>query len=213
MGAGHRSTSTPTRSWRLPRRSKAFRLFWSSGRDRSSRVSQGALPEASGARLPQPSHRARGPECRRRPSGEDAGAESDDPELAAADERLRRGDLEGAEPAYRSVLADATWRHRGESGPGERDLLKRTAGLDPSNRSSGRRTCRRGTHALLAADLELLDGQVDAAFERLVDSGTPARPATSVRPGEHHLLESAGPGRKRRPAVLAARRRLASALF
>ncbi|MEV4512458.1 tetratricopeptide repeat protein [Dactylosporangium sp. NPDC049525] len=134
----------------------------------------------------------------------------DDPRLLAADDALMDGDLDAAEQAYRNILADTPADPIAESGLAQVALLRRTAGLDPAVvlAAAGDDV----PSQLLAADIEVLTGQADLAYKRLIDlvRRTPGDERETVRKHLVSLFTVAGPDD---PAVAKARRALASALF
>ena len=134
----------------------------------------------------------------------------DDPRLLAADDALMDGDLDTAEQAYRNILADTPADPIAESGIAQVGLLRRTSGLDPAEvlAAAGESVASQ----LLAADIEVLTGQADLAYKRLIDlvRRTPGDERETVRKHLVSLFTVAGPDD---PAVAKARRALASALF
>ena len=134
----------------------------------------------------------------------------DDPRLLAADDALMDGDLDTAEQAYRNILADTPADPIAESGLAQVALLRRTTGLDPAAvlAAAGDDV----PSQLLAADIEVLTGQADLAYRRLIDlvRRTPGDERETVRKHLVSLFTVAGPDD---PAVAKARRALASALF
>ena len=136
---------------------------------------------------------------------------ADDPELTAADDALTRGDLDAAEAAYRQILVARPDHAEAQRALGSLTLLKRTSGLDPaavmSAAASGDVTAN-----CQAADLELLAGDLGAAFDRLVDlvRRTDGDDRDAAKSRLLELLDLVG---NDVPEVLAARRALASALF
>ncbi len=134
----------------------------------------------------------------------------DDPRLLAADDALMDGDLDTAEQAYRNILADTPADPIAESGLAQVALLRRTSGLDPAAvlAAAGDDV----PSQLLAADIEVLTGQADLAYKRLIDlvRRTPGDERETVRKHLVSLFTVAGPDD---PAVAKARRALASALF
>jgi putative thioredoxin len=136
----------------------------------------------------------------------------EDPELLAADEALARDDLEAAEAAYREILTTRPDHPEARRGLASLTLLKRTQGHD----LAGARAAAEGTDDVaahvVAADLELLDGQVTASFDRLIALVGRTEGADREAAKEHllELLELVG---NDDPTVLAARRSLANALF
>jgi putative thioredoxin len=134
----------------------------------------------------------------------------DDPRLLAADDALMDGDLDGAELAYKQILADTPADPIAGSGLAQVALLRRTSGLDPAAvlAAAGEDIASQ----LLAADIEVLSGQADLAYKRLIDlvRRTPGDERETVRKHLVSLFTVAGPDD---PAVAKARRALASALF
>ena len=145
----------------------------------------------------------------------DAGDEHaglDDPRLDAAEEALERGDLAAAEAAYRAIL-DAEPDHP-------------EAGLALQQVQLFRRAEEAGPHALAAADAAPDDvdaqtraadfllgtGNVEAAFDRLLD--VVRRTAGDDRDrARTHLVELFGIVGDQDPRVGVARRQLTAALF
>ncbi|MGB2839463.1 MAG: tetratricopeptide repeat protein [Actinomycetes bacterium] len=147
------------------------------------------------------------------PAGEpEAEAAPDDPALAAADDALARDDLDGAEAAYREILAAQPDHHEARQGLGSLTLLRRTEGADPAAALAAAEGSDDVAVQTLAADLELLAGDVEACFARLIAliqrTGDADREAA-----KQHLLELLELVGNDDPRVLAARRQLASALF
>lgn len=147
------------------------------------------------------------------PAGEpEAEAAPDDPALAAADDALARDDLDGAEAAYREILATQPDHHEARQGLGSLTLLRRTEGADPAAALAAAEGSDDVAVQTLAADLELLAGDVEACFARLIAliqrTGDADREAA-----KQHLLELLELVGNDDPRVLAARRQLASALF
>ena len=145
------------------------------------------------------------------PDDQPAGVSSD-PELDAADDALARDDLDGAEAAYRQILATRPEHTEAKQALASVTLLKRTAGLDPATvmaTASGSDDVQLNCQA---ADLELLGGDAGAAFTRLVDlvRRTEGDERDAARA---HLLELLDLVGNDVPEVLKARRALASALF
>jgi putative thioredoxin len=104
--------------------------------------------------------------------GEDAAVATEhplDPGIEAAEDALVRDDLDAAEAAYRAVLADRPADHEASTGLARVGLLRRTRDLDPAAVRAAAAAAPDDVDAQgLAADLELLDGDVDAAVDRLV---------------------------------------------
>jgi putative thioredoxin len=137
----------------------------------------------------------------------------EDPRLTAADDALMTGDLETAEQAYKKILAEAPADMAAEAGLAQVGLLRRTQGVDAAAVLAAADKAPDDVAAqLLAADVEVLSGQADAAYSRLVDliRGISGDEREAVRKHLLSLFTVAGPDD---PAVASARRALASALF
>ena len=136
-----------------------------------------------------------------------------DPRFAAADAALERGDFAAAVVEYDKILAQTPNDPEAKAGRAQVALLARSAGTDPSSVLATASTEPDSVDAqLAAADLEVLSGQPDHAFQRLIgvirETSGAEREAVRVRLLE--LFEIVGPAD---PAVLKARRDLMSALF
>ena len=144
--------------------------------------------------------------------GPEADAASDDPELLAADEALARDDLEAAEVAYRSILATRPDHPEARQGLASVTLLRRTAGVDLETACTSAEGSDDVTANTVAADLELLAGQVTESFDRLI--ALVRRTSGAERDAvKDHLLELLDLVGNEDPRVLSARRALANALF
>lgn len=137
---------------------------------------------------------------------------TDDPELLAADDALARDDLDAAEAAYRSILATRPDDPEARQGLASVTLLRRTAGADLDEaRTSADGSDDVSAHTV-AADLELLAGQVTECFDRLV-ALVRRTDGADRDAAKDHLLELLDLVGNDDPRVLAARRALANALF
>jgi putative thioredoxin len=137
----------------------------------------------------------------------------EDPRLVEADEALITGDLDTAERAYRKILAESPADAAAEAGLAHVALARRVTGVDPRTAMAQAEAQPDDVPAqLLAADIEVLGGQADRAYRRLVDlvRRTSGDERETVRRHLVSLFTVAGPDD---PAVAAARRALASALF
>jgi putative thioredoxin len=138
---------------------------------------------------------------------------AEDTRLDAADDALMGGDLEAAEQAYRKILAETPNDGAAEAGLAQVALLRRVRAVDPAMALSAAAATPDDVGAqTLAADVEVLSGRAEAAYQRLVDlvrrlSGDERE---TVRKHLVSLFAVAAPDD---PAVAKARRALASALF
>lgn len=136
-----------------------------------------------------------------------------DPELLAAEQAVEKGDLDAAAAAYERLLARSPADEGAKIGLAGVGLLRRTQDLDAADVL--RRAAASPDDAdvqLQAADLEMVNGQVDEAFDRLVQLVRRTRGADRDRVRVHLLgLFDALPADD--PSVSRARRALANALF
>ncbi|MGI5160423.1 co-chaperone YbbN [Microbispora sp. CA-102843] len=136
-----------------------------------------------------------------------------DPELLAAEQAVEKGDLDAAAVAYERLLARSPSDEGAKIGLAGVGLLRRTQDLDPAD------VLRRAAESpddvdaqTQVADLEMVNGQVDEAFDRLVALVRRSRGADRDKVRVHLLgLFDALPADD--PSVSRARRALASALF
>jgi putative thioredoxin len=93
-----------------------------------------------------------------------------DPRYDEAYDAIERGDLDAAAAAYRSLLDQSPGDADAQAGLGQVELLRRTQALDES---AVRQTAAENPDDVAAqaavADLDLLGGQVEDAFNRLLD--------------------------------------------
>lgn len=146
--------------------------------------------------------------------GEDQPAEPPvDPELLAAEQAVEKGDLDAAAAAFERLLARSPSDEGAKIGLAGVGLLRRTQDLDPADvlrRAAG--NSDDVDVQTQAADLEMVNGQVDEAFDRLVALVRRTRGADRDKARVHLLgLFDALPADD--PSVTRARRALASALF
>ncbi len=147
------------------------------------------------------------------PAGEGEASEvEEDPALLAADDALARDDLDAAETAYREILNGQPDHPEARQGLASLTLLRRTEGVDlDAARAAAEASDDVAAHTVVA-DLELLAGDVDACFERLI--ALVQRTTDDDREAaKQHLLELLDLVGNDDPRVLEARRRLANALF
>jgi putative thioredoxin len=136
-----------------------------------------------------------------------------DPALEAADDAMVAGDLEAAERAYKKILADRPADEAAAAGLAQVELLRRIEGANPAAVLAAARSAPDDIAAqTLAADMEVVSGQADQAYQRLVDlvRRTSGEERDRVR---NHLVSLFAVAAPDDPAVVSARRALASALF
>jgi putative thioredoxin len=136
-----------------------------------------------------------------------------DPRFDAADEALVNGDLEAAETAYRRILAETPADNAAEAGLAQVAMLRRVEDVDPAEALAAADAAPDDVLVQgIAADVEVLSGEAERAYKRLVDlvRRTSGAERDAARAHLISLFTVAGPDD---PAVAAARRALASALF
>lgn len=137
----------------------------------------------------------------------------EDPRYADADEALVNGDLDAAEAAYRKILGESPAEAAAEAGLAQIALVRRVQGVDPQQALRTAEAAPDDVEAQrLAADVEMLAGLAERAYARLVELVRRTSGAERDAARQHliSLFTIAGPDD---PAVAAARRALASALF
>ncbi|MFB9675625.1 tetratricopeptide repeat protein [Streptosporangium vulgare] len=165
------------------------------------------LMEALAQYLPPPGEEAAGGEEEQQPQEPPV-----DPDVLAAEQAIDAGDLDGAVAAYERLLARSPNNQDAKLGLAGLGLIRRTQDVDPAD-LQGRLADPADVEAqLLAADFEMLSGEVDKAFDRLVDVVRRTSGADRDRARVHLLgLFDTLPGDD--PSIGRARRNLASALF
>jgi putative thioredoxin len=136
-----------------------------------------------------------------------------DPDLLAAERAVDAGDLDAAKAAYERLLARSPADPDAKIGLAGVELLRRTQDLNPSEvlRQASERPMDIGPQ-LQAADLELLSGSIESAFNRLI--GLVRRTSGDERDRVRmHLIGLFDALPSDDPAVVKARRSLAGALF
>jgi putative thioredoxin len=136
-----------------------------------------------------------------------------DPRFAAADAALERGDFAAAEAEFDKLLAASPGDAEAKAGKAQAGLLARTAALDPDTVLVAADADPKDLQAQLdAADIELLTGQAEAAFNRLLGLIRTRAGADkdTARLRLLELFETLGNADER---VLKARRGLMAALF
>lgn len=181
----------------------------------------GALPEAQVrewldeilAAVAQVQPEAQGPQAPQEAGEQPAPEPARDPALAAADEAIARGDLDGAAAAYRKVLDSTPANETAKTGLAQIEVLQRVEGVDEDK---ARREAAANPDDPDAqgrvADFEMLAGRVEEAFDRLV--GTVRRTRGDDRgKARVHLLKLFDATAPDDPRVKRARAALTSALF
>jgi putative thioredoxin len=138
---------------------------------------------------------------------------AEDTRFTAADDALMTGDLEAAEQAYKKILNETPNDAAAEAGLAQVNLMRRVQGVSPQEVLAAAEKSPDDVAAqTLAADVEILSGQAEAAYKRLVDlvRRTSGDERETARKHLVSLFTVAGPDD---PAVASARRALASALF
>jgi putative thioredoxin len=144
---------------------------------------------------------------------EETGEEQLDPRYLPAQEALERGDIDAAVAEYQKLVDANPADAEAAAGLAMANLLKRTEGVDLSQaRSAAAENPDDVDAQTLVADLDLLGGHVDDAFNRLVElvRRTSDKDRDAAR---KHLIGLFGAVGNEDPRVVRARRDLASALF
>lgn len=148
------------------------------------------------------------------PAGDEEEAEPAlDPKYAAAEEALSAGDLDGAIAAYEQVLKDDPADDDARTGLARTKLVARTREVDLNAARDAAAASPNDVEAQIkVADVDLLGGHVEDAFERLVTTVTRVAGPDRDRVRTHlvELFEIVG---NEDPRVRTFRTRLASALF
>lgn len=136
-----------------------------------------------------------------------------DPRYDAAYDALEKGDFDAAAAAYRALLADSPADADARAGLGQVELLRRASTVDPASaRAAADRDPVDVDAQLRVADVDLVDGKVDDAFSRLVETvrRVNGEDRERVRARLLELFDVVG---LTDPRVVKARSALASALF
>lgn len=161
---------------------------------------QGLMPEGAGEEAP-----GEGEAQQQEPAG--------DPVQMEAEAALQRGDLDAAASAFGKLLDSQPGDPYAKSGLALVELQRRVQAYDPkeARKDATDRPADAEAQARVA-DLDLVEGRVDEAFDRLI--GTVKRTSGDDREtARKHLLELFDVLPPDDPRVAKARRRLASALF
>ncbi len=136
-----------------------------------------------------------------------------DPRFEAADALLESGDFEGAVTEFEKVLQQTPGDRTALAGKAQAGLLARVSKLDQQAVIEGIRSHPESVDTQLqAADIEMMAGQIEAAFGRIVDlvRATVGDDRERVRLRLLELFDTMDPAD---PLVLKARRDLATALY
>jgi putative thioredoxin len=130
-----------------------------------------------------------------------------------AEDALLSGDLDAAIEGYSAALKAVPGDPEATVGLARAQLLKRTSGADPAAARAAAQAAPDDVSAqTLVADIDLLDGQVDDAFTRLIE--LVRRTSDADRDAaRRHLVEMFAVVGDDDPQVVQARQRLASALY
>jgi putative thioredoxin len=146
-------------------------------------------------------------------SGTDSGEPELSPEFVEAAAAFERGDYDAAEQAYQAILANSPKDQMALGALAGVRLFKRAEQLDPVAVRAAALAAPDDVDAqLAAADVDMLEGNVGKAFDRLVDLVARTSGADRDRARVHllSLFEAAGPDD---PSIPAARAALSRALF
>ncbi|WP_431957623.1 tetratricopeptide repeat protein [Nocardia lijiangensis] len=136
----------------------------------------------------------------------------EDPRFTAAEDALERGDMAGAEAAYEAILAAEPNNEEAKGALRQLRFLTRAQQVPDSALATADQDPANVDAAIDAADLELLNQQPEAAFERLIN--VVKRSAGDDRTkARTRLLELFELFDQAEPFVVAARRKLAAALY
>ncbi len=144
---------------------------------------------------------------------EETGEEQLDPRYAPAQDALERGDIDGAVAEYQKLVDANPADTEAAAGLAMAQLLKRTEGVDLNEaRAAAAANPDDVAAQTMVADLDLLGGHVEDAFNRLIDvvRRTTDKDRDTART---HLIAMFGAVGNEDPRVIRARRDLASALF
>ena len=142
----------------------------------------------------------------------DSEPEQVDPELAKARELLETGDFDAALGAYQAILDNDPAHPEAKAAVRQISFLARATKQRPDATRAADAAPDDIDAAFAAADVEILNQQVEAAFKRLIDlvRRTSGDDKTKVRTRLIELFDLFDPAD---PEVIAARRDLANALY
>ncbi|GAB2683853.1 co-chaperone YbbN [Nocardia thraciensis] len=146
--------------------------------------------------------------------GEEApeAAAPEDPRFTAAEEAIERGDVAGAEAAYEKILAEEPANSEAKAALRQLRFYSRAQGLPADAVARADADPADIDAAFAAADMELFNQEPEAAFTRLIEliKRTAGDDRNRVRTRLVELFELFDTAD---PAVVAARRKLATALY
>lgn len=135
-----------------------------------------------------------------------------DPRFAAADEAFARGDFAAAKEEFNRLLTANPNDAEAKAGLAQAGLLARVTALDPQQALARAASSTELSAQLDAADVELMQGQAEAAFDRLLNL-VRTRAGTEKDQSRLRLLELFETLGNTDDRVLKARRALMAALF
>lgn len=136
-----------------------------------------------------------------------------EPEESAAMDAMERGDFPAARDAFAQWLNRKPGEAMAKAGLLQAELLIRISGVDPQSALDAANTSPQDiSAALLAADIEVSQGQNEAAFNRLIGL-VKTLPAEEKKLPREHLLTLFSLVDPNDPTLIKARQALASALF
>ncbi|MFD6401609.1 tetratricopeptide repeat protein [Nocardia sp. NPDC060249] len=146
------------------------------------------------------------------PDAAPAEPEVEDPRFVDAEDKLSEGDFAGAEAAYEAIIAEEPGNEEAKAALRQLRFLTRAQQLDPAVVATADADPANLDAALDAADIEMFEQRPEAAFERLIAvvKRTAGDDRTKARTRLLELFELFDPAE---PFVIAARRKLAAALY
>jgi putative thioredoxin len=143
----------------------------------------------------------------------ETGEETIDPRYAPAQDALERGDIDAAVAEYQKLVEANPADTEAAAGLAMAQVLQRTAGVDLNAARAAAAASPDDVEAqTMVADLDLLGGHVDDAFDRLIDVVRRTTDADRDKARTHLIGLFAAVGNTD-PRVQRARRDLTSALF
>jgi len=146
------------------------------------------------------------------PDGDEPVEEAEDPRFVAAETALDEGDLDAAIAAYQVILDAEPNNAEAKSAVRQVKFMARVQGVDPESIAAADADPSNLELQFAAADLEMFAQQPEASFARLISvvSRTAGDDKAAARTRLLELFELFDPAE---PIVIAARRKLASALY